>query len=92
MLKCIKMGQTASGGWISLILSVAILHIWNVLKDKEPGVALFLPYCFASVAQRQEYHLCQYTVIEIDPFVCCAHTIILTLHVHSGSEHLEVFT
>lgn len=39
-----------------------------------------------------EYHLCRYTVIEIDPFVCCAHTIILTLHVHSGSEHLEVFT
>lgn len=47
MLKCIKMGQTASGGWISLIISVAILHIWNILEDKEPGVALFLPYCFA---------------------------------------------
>lgn len=85
-----KDGQTASGGWISLIISVAILHIWNILEVKEPRVALFLPYCFAYVTQRQEYHLCQYTVIEIDPFVCYAHTIILTLRVHSGSEHLEV--
>lgn len=53
-------------------------------------MVLLLLHCFASVTWRQEYHLCQHAVTEIEAFVQCAQTIILTLGIHSGSEHLEV--